>query len=292
MENFIKKIKDLKAKYPQLCHAANIIKKYSGLNKLTKEKQFAFALIIAKYFEYLEKNLELIGYTYEIICKRVELLNGYYNFIHENKLDNLFSSQGKFRPTILEEFLFLLFKDLVEEYQIKLDAKKQLASGSVKAYSNLFYKAKSFEEFVSNPEIAVNEKNQDYAIYRKFVILMDGNKKIKLQVPALAIEAKTYIDKTMLDGIIATAEKIKSGNPYAMFISVAETYDVSLGVDPAYSRIDQIYVLRKTTPKKLEEKWKNIDAVVVWRMFSEIKKHLERPWSDVSTRLNNEGVII
>ena len=292
MEEIILKIRTLKGTYPQLCHAANMLKKNNGLQKLPKEQRIAFAFIAAKYLQYLENNLQLEGYSDDIIRKRVSLLNEYYNFIHKNNLDNLFSSQGKFRPTILEEFLFLLFKDLVEDYQKKLNAKKTLASGSVKAYSNLFYKAKSFEEFVINPEIAINEKNQDYAIYRKFIFTTENHKKVKLQVPALAIEAKTYIDKTMLDGIIATAEKIKSGNPYAMFISVAETYDVSLGVDPAYSRIDQIYVLRKTTPKSLESDWKDIDEQVVVRMFHEIRTHLERPWSDIRTRLNQEGVIL
>ena len=289
MEELISKIRTFKAQYPQLCHAANIIKKNNGFNKMKKEQKVSFAFVVTKYLQYIEQNLQMVGYSDEIIRQRVRLLNEYYNFIHKNNLDNLFSSQGKFRPTILEEFLFLLFKDLVEDYQNKLNIKKKLASGSVKAYSNLFYKAKSFEEFVLNPEIAVNEKNQDYAIYRKISFTTEDNKKVKLQIPALAIEAKTFIDKTMLDGIIATAEKVKSGNPYSMFVSVAETYDVAFGVDPAYSRIDQIYVLRKTTRKAA---WTDIDADVVLRMFHEIKKHLERPWSDVQARLNQDGVII
>ena len=137
--------------------------------------------------------------------------------------------------------------------------------------------------------MAVNEKDQDFAIYRKFELIVNGTKKFNLQVPAIAIEAKTFIDKTMLDSIIATAEKVKSGNPYSMFVSVSETYDVAFEVDPAYSRIDQIYVLRKTTRKAA---WENIDVNVVIRMFREIKTHLERPWSDVRARLNEEGVII
>lgn len=245
--------------------------------------------IADKYVTYIEENLKLVGFTDAIIKKRVHLLNDYYNFIHNNNLDNLYSSQGKFRPTVLEEFLYLLFKDFVKEYQTKLNAQDQLESGSVKAYSNLYFKAKSFDEFVTNPDMAVNEKDQDFAIYRKFVLTVNGAKTVNLQVPAIAIEAKTFIDKTMLDGIIATAEKVKSGNPYSMFVSVTETYDVAFGVDPAYSRIDQIYVLRKTTRKAA---WANVDADVVLRMFHEIKTHLERPWSDVRTRLNQEGVII
>jgi len=277
-------IREFHEKYPQLCHASNILKKYDDGQKISQLMQIA-----DKYATYLEENLKIVGFDDATIKKRVRLLNDYYNFIHNNNLDNLYTSQGKFRPTILEEFLYLLFKDFVKQYQTKLNAQDQLESGSVKAYSNLYFKAKSFDEFVTNPDMAVNEKDQDFAIYRKFVLTVNGTKTVNLQVPAIAIEAKTFIDKTMLDGIIATAEKVKSGNPYSMFVSVTETYDVAFGVDPAYSRIDQIYVLRKTTRKAA---WANIDVDVVLRMFHEIKTHLERPWSDVRTRLNQEGVII
>ena len=283
-QNSIDIIRNYHDKFPQLCHASNILRKYDDGQKITQ-----LARIADKYVIYLEENLKLIGHTESIIKRRVSLLNDYYNFIHDSDLDNVYSSQGKFRPTILEEFLFLLFKDFVEEYQGKLDARDVLESGSVKAYSNLYFRAKSFDEFITNPDMAINEKDQDFAIYRKFMLTVNGSKTVNLQVPAIAIEAKTFIDKTMLDGIIATAEKVKSGNPYSMFVSVTETYDVAFGVDPAYSRIDQIYVLRKTTRKA---SWANIDEGVVLRMFNEIKAHLERPWSDVRTRLNQEGVII
>ena len=287
MKNNIELITQYKNQYPQLCHASNILKKYEDGKKLEELNQ-----IVDKYVDYLEKNLNIVGYSEKNIKERVRILNEYYNFIHNNGWDNLYPSQSKFRSTILEEFLFLLFKDFVAEYQNNLNATGHLESGSVKAYSNLYFKAKSFSEFITNPDMAVNEKDQDFAIYRKFVLTVNGEKEVKLQVPAVAIEAKTYIDKTMLDGIIATAEKVKSGNPYSMFISVAETYDVSFGVDPAYSRIDQIYILRKTTPKKLDEKWRDIDEQVVLNMFNRIKLHFDRPWSDVRTRLNEEGIII
>ena len=93
----------------------------------------------------------------------------------------------------------------------------------------------------------------------------------------------------MLEGIISTAEKIKTGNPYSMFIAVTENYDVDLKVDPAYSRIDQIYVLRKS---KRKEQWKDIDADVVIRLFKEVKEHIERPWSDVEQKMRTEGIIL
>ncbi len=281
---FIYEVKDA---YPQLSHASNIIKKVSG--NLTDKECADLNLLIPQYVIYLKKMLSISGFDKISIEKKVDLLNEYYNFMHVNQLDRSFSSQGKFRPTILEEFLFLLFKDYVDVVKQRDDSDNVLNSGAVKAYSNLYFKAKNFRDFIKSPEIGVNEKDQDFAIFRTFDISINKAAPLQIRIPALAIEAKTYIDKTMLDSIIATAEKIKSGNPHTRFIAVAERYDVSFAVDPAYSRIDQIYVLRKTMRKS---EWKEIDKKVVWRMFDETVKHLERPWSDIETRIKDEGIII
>jgi hypothetical protein len=273
--------------YPQLSHASNIITKSNS--KLKQEEKTALDALIPKYAEYLKNVLSIKKYTQKDIEKKVKYLNEYYNFMHFNDLDRAFSSQGKFRPTILEEFLFLLFKDYVEQIKVQLDEEDVINSGSVKAYSNIYFKAKNFEDFVTSPEIGINEKDQDYAIYRTFDIAINSENPIKIRIPAIAIEAKTYLDKTMLDSIIATAEKIKNGNPHTRFIAVAERYEVSFAVDPAYSRIDQIYVLRKNMKKN---EWLDIDKNVVWKLFDETINHFERPWSDVETRLRENGVII
>ncbi len=273
--------------YPQLSHASNIITKYNGT--LTSKEEYALTLLIPEYAKYLKSMLEISSYDKASIVKKVSYLNKYYNFMHEKELDRVFSAQGKFRPTILEEFLYLLFKDYVEQVKSRDDSEGVLGSGAVKAYSNIYFKAKNFKDFIKSPEIGVNEKDQDYAIYRIFDITVNKSNSMQIRIPAIAIEAKTYIDKTMLDSIIATAEKIKSGNPHTRFIVVAERYDVSFTVDPAYSRIDQIYVLRKSMRKS---EWIDIDENVVWRMVDETIKHLERPWSDIETRIKEDGVII
>ncbi len=276
-----------RTRYPQLSHASNIITKITG--NLTAKEKSALDLLIPQYADYLREMLGISGFDKASIQEKVDYLNEYYNFMHYNQLDRAFSSQGKFRPTILEEFLYLLFKDYVDSVKRRYDKKGVLGSGAVKAYSNLYFKAKNFSDFIKSPEIGVNEKDQDYAIFRTFEISINKSAPLEVRIPALAIEAKTYIDKTMLDSIIATAEKIKSGNPHTRFIAVAERYDVSYTVDPAYSRIDQIYILRKAMRKT---EWKEIDKDVVWKMFEETVSHLERPWSDIESRIKNEGVVI
>lgn len=276
-----------KESHPQLSHASNIIIKYNS--NLSNEQKQALISLIPKYAEYLKNMLNLDTYDKKSIDKKVDFINAYYNFMHSNQLDRAFSAQGKFRPTILEEFLFLLFRNFVEKAKAKYDEQNVLDSGAVKAYSNIYFKAKNFADFIASPEIGVNEKDQDYAIYRTFNISINNANPMQIRIPAIAIEAKTYIDKTMLDSIIATAEKIKSGNPHTRFIAVTERYEVSSSVDPAYSRIDQIYVLRNSIKRS---EWTDINKDVVWRMFEETLTHLKRPWSDIRTRIEEEGVII
>lgn len=275
-------------KYPKLSHASNILTKNATPN-ISKSQKEGLEKIIDKYAGYLENMLGITGFDEADIRKKVELLNDYYQFFQDNGYDNLFTSQSKLRSTILEEFLFLLFKDYVADIKQKYDTENVLDSGSAKAYSNLYFKAKNFEDFIKKPEVGINQKDQDYAIFRTFDVNINNGGNMKIRIPAVAMEAKTYIDKTMLDSIIATAEKLKSGNPHTRFVAVTERYDVDLNVDPAYSRIDQIYVLRGSMKKG---GWKTIDEKTVIRLFNETKDHLDRPWSDIGKRIDEEGVVI
>lgn len=277
----------MKEEIPQLCHASKIINKQGG--KLRENEVQALTAIIAEYAAYLREILQVTDTGKVGVEKKVALVNRYYNFMHYRGYDQIFSSQGKFRPTILEEFLFLLFKNYVNGVKESHDKNNVIGSGAVKAYSNIYFTANTFTDFIDAPKIGVNEKDQDYAIYRTFDIIINDADPMQIRIPALAIEAKTYIDKTMLDSIIATAEKIKSGNPHARFVAVAERYDVSYDVDPAYSRIDQIYVLRRAMRKT---DWQEIDSEVVWKLFNDSLEHLNRPWADIQRRIEQEGVVI
>lgn len=273
--------------HTQLSHASNICTK-SGRGVKTKEKR-ALENVIPIYVEYLKKQKEIKGYSDDVIKERVGLLNQYYRDYKHLQLDSVFSSQGKFRSTILEEFMFILFRDYVANLKCKYkDAGNLIQGGAAKAYTNLYFTASDIENFVKEPNVEINVKDQDFAIYRKVELSIDGKSK-EIKVPIVAVENKTYLDKTMLEGVIATAEKLKSGNPYTRFVVVSENYDVDLKVDPIYSRIDQIYVLRKS---KRKEDFSPIDADVVIRFFNETKQHIERPWSNIETKMRKEGVIM
>ena len=311
----IEKIKELSDKHKALIHASNILKKAEDCinengssNKISK-----LNLLIPKYLHYVEEQLSIKlesvdyfrdnitgnypGIVHESIAKRVTLLNDYYTFFEENKIEGKsgFDSRSKIRSTILEEFMYFLFKDYVD--QLLQDCKVEpgsLQNGSVKAYSNLYFTAPNIKDFVNSPTIELNTKDQDYAIYRSVDIsIKNASASARTaNIPILAIENKTFLDKTMLEGAIATAEKIKMGAPYAVYVVATETYAVKYEVDPVYSRIDQIFVLRKCKHDKKNRLPKPIDVEVVTSMFWYIIERLQRPWAEIEKKLSTFGTII
>ena len=276
IESVYKYLEQEVAGKPYLAHAKNILQKKRDKNTSNLDD------IAAEYAKYLKAN-DIHGAEHDIVAQRVTALNQYYNFIHTKQYDNIYSPQSKFRPTILEEFIALLFRDLVNGFNLPLHF------GQTKAYANLYFVGEKLETFAKSPSIKLNTKDQDFAIYRDIAIGVGDGGPVKANLPIVAAECKTYVDKTMFENAVATAEKIKLGNPYSFFCIVTESYDISKDVDPAYTRIDQIYVLRKNQRKS---QWRDIDGDVVLSLVNDVKHHLERPWADVLKKLSDTGRLI
>jgi hypothetical protein len=270
-------------------HGSNIFTKLKNSKVSNFEKDYRLNTIITKYREWYKRNEELIGYTNDIIEKRVKWVNNYKIAIKD--ID--YTAQSKFHSSVLEEFLYYLFRDLIKDILNEKNTNdnkyKEISIGGVRAYSNLYFAPKDILNFMETPNMKINVKDQDFSIFRKIIINAENEQK-SINVPIVSIECKTYIDKTMLEGSIATADKIKNGNPYCLFLVVTETYDVSYEVDPAYSRIDQIYVLRKS--KRRSDENHLIDYNVVQDLFDFVKAHLRRDWSSIEKKLKQEGKIL
>lgn len=298
-----------------LVHASNLIKKSDDCikeNKSTSRVQ-KLLILIPEYLKYLNSQKSIVcdirNCDLDSFCtkkkaaidadieRRVELLNKYYRFFEDKGIESKqgFDSRSKIRSTILEEFMHFLFNDFVS-FLLNVSGKDKttIMNGSTDAYSNLYFTSSDINSFIQEPSIEFNTKQQDYAIYRKVSISIEGAKlpERTANIPILAIENKTFLDKTMLEGAIATAEKIKMGSPYSVYIVVAETYAVKFDVDPVYSRIDQIFVLRKCKQVKDNRLPKEIDPEVVKTMFWYVANKLLRPWSAIEKRLTESGTII
>ncbi len=255
---------------------ASIYKHYSNiqakLNKNdTRNEEFLFKCI-EKYIEY-HNNFNIFNYN-ELTCA----WNKYLYYVRTN--NKVFSAQSKFESTILEESIARMFYKYMSN-NIKI--------GSIKAYSNMFFAPSSFDDFKKDVKIKFNVKDQDFAIYKE-VIINIGKHKEKVFVPVVAIECKTYLDKTMLEGSVATAEKIKNGNPYCKFYIITESYEVSTSVDIKSTRIDQIYILTKSTSRA--NRHSEIKQDVLERLDSDISTHLQGNWSDIDTNIKDNGIIL
>jgi hypothetical protein len=263
-------------------HGDNISHKIASEKKPQNQK--LLREIDVRYFKWKEETLKITGTSESDIKKRVKLLNDYKSFINQSKFRKEkgqrygFTSQSQLHSSVIEEFTYYLFKDIG-----KL-SNKHINWGRTEAYTNLYFAPPNIDEFENNSNIVINVKNQDFSISKE-VILRSRVKNSKnwqenkIYVPIVSIECKTYLDKTMYEGSVSTAEKIKKGNPYCIFLIVTETYEVRLDVDPKYSSIDQIYVLRK------EKATNPICVDVVYDLFKYVESHINSDWYNIQERV-------
>jgi hypothetical protein len=269
-------------------HGDNIQNKLSGGEK-NPEKLSLLRNIQKKYLAWKEECLSVVGDQREDTDRLVSALNRYKDFIDQDQFKKNFNAQTKLHSTVLEEFIYYVFRLIpgIED---------SMRLGTMEAYTNLFFAPKNLEALNSDCGVNIYTKNQDFAIAKTAIIIaspegQQSEKRHKIQIPVVSVECKTYVDKTMYEGSVATAERIKQGNPYSCFIIVAEYYALSLDVDPSHSKIDQIYVLRRQTNSSRKRAINSIDEEVVWRLYSDVKSHVCAEWSDMSQKVKS-GLMI
>lgn len=209
------------------------------------------AEIRIRYNEWKTANEVLVGPVgavtdedLEIIEKRVQLLNEYKDFLDQQHYAEKFDSRSNLHSSVLEEFMYYLFRDLVKG--ISANA----LIGKSHSFKDVFFRANSYGAMVNSPNALIEKKDHDFAIGTsiKAVMRCAGSQVVEehdWDVPAVAIECKTYLDKTMLQDVSTAAEQLKQKNPNAMYIVVAEWLKLTESVNLKKFKIDQIYVLRK-----------------------------------------------
>ena len=207
--------------------------------------------IRARYDQWNSENLALKGpfsnhseHDSEIIKKRVKLLNEYKDFLDQQHYAEKFDSRSNLHSSVLEEFLYFLFKDVVN------DISEDALIGKCHAFKDIFFRPSNFKMMVSKIESSIEKKDHDFAIGVSVLSSLQckGVKQPEFDqwdIPAVAIECKTYLDKTMLQDASTAAEQLKQKNPNAMYIVLAEWLKLTDSVNLKKFKIDQIYVLRK-----------------------------------------------
>ncbi len=156
MENEIKWFKENLNK--SQIHGRNILAKLQRLSGLSLSQKKQLQKVIKKYKTWKNNNENLTEYSANAIKQRVKWLNEYKTEIES--VD--FSAQSKFHPSVIEEFLYYLFKDLLGELNQKSqklqdndeDIRKMLLGG-IRAYSNLYFAPENLIDFIKAPNMKI-----------------------------------------------------------------------------------------------------------------------------------------
>lgn len=193
--------------------------------------------------------------------------------------------------------MYYLFRDLVSSIS------SNALIGKAHSFKDIFFRASSYQEMVQEPKSVIEKKDHDFSIGCTISAELtckgsDITEKRNWDIPAVAVECKTYLDKTMLQDVSTAAEQIKHKNPNAKYIAVAEWLKLSDNINLRKYKIDQIYVLRKqkNTDReyRYDDKYKKnpIYSDVVEHLFNDVRMFLTSDWeSGVSNGLE-KGILL
>lgn len=286
-------------------HGDNIIQKETHPSKYRDTLSRRYLAEIRNQYEIWKKeNLDLNGPVkdisdndYATIERRVALFNTYKDFIDQKKYAEQFDSRSNLHSSALEEFMYYLFKDLATAFS------ESALIGKSRAFKDLSFRSDSYYGMLTHPGTLLEVKDYDFvigatieAVFRCKDVTQFENK--SFDMPAVAIECKTYLDKTMLESCSTTGEQLKKNNPNAMYIVVAERLKLSEAINLKSCKIDQIYVLRKQkntdrVDRFLESYIANpIYADVVWHLFSTVRDYLCADWGGTIAEGLQRGYLI
>lgn len=286
-------------------HGDNLRQKEDGDRKYADAKsKKLLRQIRQKYDAWRQANEELKGpfrtpspEDSAIIAQRTRLFADYKDFIDQQQFAGAFDSRSNLHSTVLEEFMFYLFRDLVKGFAA--DA----LIGKAHAFKDIFFMPPSYDSMVASPNTRIEEKDHDFVIGVSIIARMkcagqEREEAHSLQIPAVAIECKTYLDKTMLEGASTAAEQLKTRNPNALYLVVSEWLKLTENVNLRKFKVDQIYVLRKQKNTDREFRFlpgyeKNpVFVKVVEKLFNDVRTHLTADWEGGVTHGLERGYLL
>ena len=225
------------------------------------------------------------------------MLNEYKECLDQQHYAEHFDSRSNLHSSVLEEFVYYLFRDLAEEYS------NNALIGKSHTFKDIFFMPRNYKEMLNSPAATIERKDHDFAIGIHVDTKMtsrggEAPQNLTLDIPAVAVECKTYLDKTMLQDASTAAEQLKIRNPTAYYVVVAEWLKLTDAVNLKKFKIDQIYVLRKQKNTDREFRYgegytKNpIYADVVTHFFSRVRDHLASDWEGGVTHGLERGYLL
>ncbi|XHX76278.1 MAG: Bpu10I family restriction endonuclease [Stenomitos frigidus ULC029] len=301
-----------------LVHGSNLKQKEKHKKKYgDADSRRYLSEIRSEYDKWSSANLHLVGPTSkctdqdnEIILRRVELLSTYKNFLDQQHYAEKLDSRSNLHSSVIEEFLYYLFRDLVQDFG------KNALIGKSHTFKDIFFVPPKYSEMLKRPYARIEKKDHDFVIgvtiqasleaavppeqddkpgemltllkeepeaYSE--VTVTGNTETHIfDIPVIAIECKTYLDKTMLEGSSRAAEDLKARSPNSLYLVVMEWIKLTSDVNLRKYKVDQIYVLRRQKNTDREDRYaetyikKPIDPTVVGELFKKVRTHLTTDW--------------
>jgi hypothetical protein len=272
-------------------HGQNLSQKENHKRKyIDKESKDFLEKIRERYDQWHNDNTNLEGPFLEkrsddlkVVTERVRLLSDYKAFLDQKAYAEKFDSRSNLHSSVLEEFIYYLFRDLVADFP------GRPLIGKSHTFKDLFFFPGGYKEMLTRPHSRVEKKDHDFVIGASIMAQFrcDDSSTVEsniFELPAVAIECKTYLDKTMLEGSSSAAEQLKFRNPNALYIVVAEWLKLTSAVNLKKYKVDQIYIFRrqKNTDREFRHEegyvMRPIDPNVVFRLYEQVRDHLSGSW--------------
>jgi hypothetical protein len=113
------------------------------------------------------RNVELVGPTSTstptenddtIISKRVENLSKYKDFLDQQHYAEKFDSRSNLHSSVLEEFLYYLFRDLAKDFG------ENALIGKSHTFKDIFFVPPKYAEMLKRPYARIEKKDHDFVI--------------------------------------------------------------------------------------------------------------------------------
>jgi uncharacterized NAD(P)/FAD-binding protein YdhS len=141
-------------------HGDNLTQKENHKEKYTdKEAKQYLAEIRKEYQKWRHGNDSLRGpfssfkeNDIDVIQQRVAWFSDYKEFIDQQKYAEKFDSRSNLHSSVLEEFIFFIFRDLVYEFS------SSAVLGKAHTFKDIFFNSSSYREMVLTPNAKVEKK--------------------------------------------------------------------------------------------------------------------------------------
>ena len=181
----------------------------------------------------------------------VQDLSDYKNWIDvrlifDSTEDFLYRQRGQLKidNSILEEFLPMLMVTALKDYVTDVS----LSVGPTRSFSGIVFES-DVRSMSDGGGMRFRSKDQDFAISRPLYIHashhedMSDSTASETNIPYVAAEIKTNLDKTMFQEATATAADMKAMVPSSKYYLVAEWLDMT-PVSTSVTPIDAVFLLR------------------------------------------------